>query len=103
MIYDFDGTNFKRLHMITRNDLNNIQRDYRLINTESTNVNEIDSVKIWVESKIELDYNPILHFKQQGEKDDTQYFKDDDFFLAIMTKAQEALLTKFGNNVICVD
>lgn len=88
--------------MITRKDLNNIQRDYRLINTEATNANEIDSVKILVGSKIELDYNPILHFKQ-GEKDDTQYFKDDDFFLAIMTKAQEALLTKFGNDVICVD
>lgn len=65
--------------MITRKDLNNIQRDFRLINAEATTVNERDMVKMWVNSKRGLDYDLILHFKQQGEVDDTKYFEDDDF------------------------
>ena len=100
---NFDGTNLKRFHMITRKDLNNIQRDFRLINTEATNISEVECVRMWVNSKKEMDHNPILHFKQQSEEDKTKYFEDDDFFLAIMTKAQKSILERFGNDIICVD
>ena len=51
-----------------------------------------------------LDYNPILLFKKQCDKqsDGMDNFADNDFLLCIQTRFQPDMLLKFGNNTICM-
>ena len=52
-----------------------------------------------------LDYNPVLLFKKQGDKQPygMDNFADNDFLLCIQTQFQRDMLLKFGNNTIYMD
>ena len=90
-----------REQLVTRQDILNIKRKLNL-HTIQKHSNDLLSVCSWVEEMKQLEYNPILAFKTQGEdgNEDVCHLKREDFFLSIRQK--DALL-KFGPKVICVD
>ncbi|KAH7967557.1 hypothetical protein HPB52_000120 [Rhipicephalus sanguineus] len=105
-----DGS-WNRLHLLTRQDLYNIQRDFNINCDERLHSDDYTSVLLWVEKMKLLDGNPVLFFKQQGTTDnatvlqrqDTELLDDDDFMLAMMTNPQKELLEKLGSDRLCVD
>ena len=54
-----------RDHLITKQDVRNIQRSYN-IEGISRHANDLTSVCSWVEELSSLAYNPVLVFKPQG-------------------------------------
>ncbi|KAH7975921.1 hypothetical protein HPB52_006798 [Rhipicephalus sanguineus] len=105
-----DGS-WNRLHLLTGQDLYNIQRDFNINCDERLHSDDYTSVLLWVEKMKLLDDNPVLFFKQQGTTDnatvlqrqDTELLDDDDFMLAMMTNPQKELLEKLGSDRLCVD
>ncbi|KAH7944952.1 hypothetical protein HPB49_002782 [Dermacentor silvarum] len=111
-----DGS-WKRLHLLTRQDLYNIQRAFKINCNERLHNDDQTSVLLWVEKMKSQDDNPVLFFKQQGMADsatvlqrrNTDLLKDDDFMLVLMTKPQQELLQKLGSydfqlvTLLCVD
>ena len=94
----------KREHLLTRQDILNIRRQYNIEGIQRHN-NDHTSLRAWVEELRSLPYDPIIIFKQQGdtqakEMDD---IGDEDFLLAIQTEFQHDMMQAFGNNIICVD
>ena len=99
-----DNNGIGREQLVTRQDILNIGRKLN-VHTIQKHSNDLLSVWSWVEEMKELEYNPILVFKPQGEdgNEDTNELKKDDFLLAIQTEFQKDTLLKFGPNVICID
>lgn len=91
-----------RVHLVTRQDLYNIKRQYN-IEGIARHSNDHVSTSIWVEEMKALDYDPILLYKPQGNPSDLFAVCSDDFILCIQTKFQKDCFTKFAKNVICVD
>ena len=85
--------------MVTRQDILNIGRKVN-VHTIQKHSNDLLSICSWVEEMKELEYNPILVFKPQGEdgKEDTNELKKDDFLLA--KQSQRDALLKFSPKVI---
>ena len=92
----------ERKHLISRQDIHNIKRQYNIDGIERHS-NDYTSVQAWVKECKTLDYNPIVVFKQQGNEDDTNDLRQNDFFLVIQTEFQRDMMTNFGDNIICVD
>lgn len=63
--------------------------------------NDFLSVKHLVLKAMEEENCPFIMYKDLGER--MRGFRDDQFFLGIMTKEQEDLLLKFGCKLICMD
>lgn len=101
----------QRKHLLVRQDLCNIMRDFDLSHSERLHSNDHTSVLLWVESMKKNDDNPVLFFKHQGQADNAEMLnreeceklENSDFMLAIMTKPQEELLKKLGTDRICID
>jgi hypothetical protein len=53
----------------------------------------------------EMEYNPILVFKTQGEDqgENIDDLSKEDFLLAIQTEYQRDMMIKYGGKVICMD
>lgn len=47
--------------------------------------------------------NPVIYYKQQGQKDESGFLEENDFALIIMTNYQKEILKKYGTDKICVD
>lgn len=100
-----DGTPLKRLHIIKKQDIHDIKKDYN-INKGFTKRHENDfmSVQLWAQQLAKgSNPNPVLYFKHQGQDDVTTHLGKDDFCIIIMTDFQAEMLVKFGNDKICVD
>lgn len=100
---------WERLHLLTRQDLHNVKRDFSINTHERLHSNDATSVLLWVQQMRKQTDNPVLFFKQQGIPDNKEALKrdecllDDDFMLVIMTKPQEDLLKKLGSDRLCID
>ena len=79
----------------------NIKRQYN-IGGISRHKDDPISVNAWVEEMTSLPYNPVLLYKPQGTPDPDGHLADTDFILAIQTEFQRDMLSKFGNNAVCM-
>ena len=70
-------------------------------------MNDSQSLHAWVQELQCRDFSPVLLYKVQGENDvavgQSSAFGKDDFALCIQTKFQRDMLSKFGNNTVCID
>ncbi|XP_035205256.1 uncharacterized protein LOC118180242 isoform X1 [Stegodyphus dumicola] len=75
--------------LITRKDLHNIKRDFGLsINSKGLILTDDEtSVWSWVNTMSQMEFNPVLMYKRQGEK--YANVNENDFMLAIMTEFQK--------------
>ncbi|XP_035233998.1 uncharacterized protein LOC118205822 [Stegodyphus dumicola] len=78
--------------LITRKDLHNIKRDFGLsINSKGLILTDDEtSVWSWVNTMSQMEFNPVLMYKRQGEK--YANVNENDFMLAIMTEFQKKML-----------
>src|SRR6218665_2348093 len=102
-----------RLHIVTKQDLSNIEKAFHLNKPERRHGDDATSVSAFVHSYDGKDNSPILAYKQQG----AEHFdilpegvqasmSTEDFFLAMMDGAQCQMLQNQGNgqmSVICID
>jgi len=89
--------------VIQKQDLRNIVRDFDLDPCRG-HANDAVSVEVWYHrvSKVEdQSQNPVLYYKHQDEQESG--FSDDDIVLIIANSFQRKMLSKFGNNIICID
>lgn len=91
---------FKREHLITKQDIQNIKRQYNIHGVQRHKDDQL-SVSAWVVELQSLDYNPIVAFKPQGLECDS--IAKDDFVLAIQTKFQCDMMKEYGCLLICMD
>ncbi|KAL1488526.1 hypothetical protein ABEB36_014991 [Hypothenemus hampei] len=93
----------KRIHILTRKDLHNIERSFNLSSVAIRHPNDALSVESWV-IEMQRDQNCVLFYKAQGQLCNEQPFlKNDDFVLLIMTITQCEFLCKYGTDLICMD
>lgn len=88
------GTEINRFHLLTRDDLHNINRSFNLYNGRN-HKDDATSVKILVDSFSGLENNPI-HFYQTEQE-------GREFMMVIMTSFQKNMLLKFGEKSILID
>ena len=89
-----------REHLITRQDILNIRRQYNIDGIERHH-NDHTSLQVWVEELKSLEYNPVVLFKQ-GEVQ-KEGMNHPDFLLGLQTEFQRDMMKRFGGNVICKD
>ena len=95
--------NFKRIHLIQRKDINNIERAFRLEGGQRHH-DDATSVAAWVEEMREKGNNAVLSYKPQGADDDKTGLKREDFLIVLQTPIQAEMLKKFAEGkVVCVD
>lgn len=97
-IRDQVGTSIKRQHLINRQDVNNIKRQFNIDGIER---HKEDQMSVFAKLQT-LDYNPVTAFKPQG-KESIDNLAKDDFLLAIQTQFQCDLMKTFGTRLICMD
>nr|XP_023014901.1 uncharacterized protein LOC111504553 isoform X1 [Leptinotarsa decemlineata] len=98
--------NLDRLHLLTRQDLFNIERKYNLSKDCVRHSNNCSSVAAWVEKARQKSYYSVVRFyKGQGEESDiySDVIEPQDFLLIIMNEAQLNVFKKYGNYCVCVD
>ena len=93
----------QREHLTMRQDIRNISRKCYNIKGVEKHANDYLSIAAWVEEMKQMEFNPVVTFKQQGTAIDEEGVRQDDFLLAVQTKFQLEMMKTFGNNVICVD
>lgn len=93
-----------RDHLVTRKDVQNIKLQFNM-ESAMKHKNDLVSVSSWVNEMKELDYNPVVIFKQQGlpQSDFMDNVANSDFLLGIQTEFQRDMFRKFGNTTICMD
>ena len=93
----------EREHLMNRQDIRNIEYKLNLQSIEKHR-NDCISISAWVTEMEEMEYNPILVFKNQGEEqgENCDDLGKDDFLLAIQTEYQKDMI-RYGENVICMD
>ena len=96
--------NFKRIHLIQRKDINNIERAFKLEGGQRHH-DDATSVAAWVEEMRGMgDDNVVLYYKPQGADDDKTGLKREDFLIVLQTPIQAEMLIKFAEGkVVCVD
>ena len=99
-IRDNVGSAIKRQHLINRQDINNIKRQFNIAGIERHHEDQL-SVCAWINELQSLEYNPITFFKEQGSEGNDM--SKEDFILAIQTKFQCDMMKAFGTNLICMD
>jgi hypothetical protein len=94
------GTGLQREHLITKQDIANIKRQFNTSGIER-HANDHTSVCAWVEEMRTAPFNPILVFKPQGVS--SNGLPEDDFLLVFQNEFQLEMLKEFGKNVVCCD
>ena len=100
------GSKFDRIHLLTKKDLNNIEKAFG-IRSVQRHQDDATSVHLIVKEMEQTStYNPILLYKPQSEvpqgKCSTLSLKD--FALVLQTEMQAEMLGKFGpNQIVCID
>jgi hypothetical protein len=99
-VYGIFFNSIFRVHLLTRQDLNNIVNQYALDNTK-LHKNDATSVEIWVKT---MPSNVVRFFKPQGIlMDEYPFFNKEDFCLIIMNDSQLHMLNEHGNDCLCID
>ena len=104
-IRDSLGTEFKRIHLLTRKDITNIAKAYGL-KVAQRHADDATSVNMWVTEMMSQEGNPIILYKQQGEPQSPEYNNlcKEDFVLALQTPLQANMMKKHANGrVSCTD
>ena len=102
---DSVSTKFDQIHLITRKDIANIEREFGLKCVEKHS-DDATSLLLWVEEmKSRGSDNPVLVYKRQGEQPPMgcDYLEIDDFVLIIQTELQKQMMKEFGKRVVCID
>ncbi len=100
-IRDSVAEEFGREHLINRQDVRNVLNQYNIRGIEK-HANDHSSVCAWVsELRSLVEFDPVLHFKQQGCEDGK--LGKEDFLLCLQTEFQLEMFKLFGHKVICVD
>lgn len=100
-IYD---SNVQRIHMLTRQDLYNIEASFNLTSKAVRHKDDALSVDSWVKQMQATDQDCVMLYKPQGVVlEEIPNFKSDDFILMIMTSAQLDILRKYSSDCICID
>lgn len=97
-----DNCQIERLHLLTKKDLFNIEKSFNLNKSSMRHMNDAVSVEAWV-NELEHDGSILFYKPQQCISEKYPNFEYEDFALIIMTDGQRELLSKFGNDCICVD
>ncbi|XP_014243986.1 uncharacterized protein LOC106663581 [Cimex lectularius] len=93
----------RRIHLLTKKDLFNIEKLYKLNRGCKRNYKDNGSVQSWV-SRMEETTNIVRFYKPQGAKQPDRFeLNEDDFILVLANDAQLEYLAMFGNDCICVD
>lgn len=91
------STHLSRLHLINKQDLKNIARDYNISKGERFCQNDADSVAAWVEAnRQDGDRCLVRYVKFQGDVDEDRHLRADDFCLVIISEAQIAGLQQLN-------
>lgn len=103
-VRDNVSADFKRLHILTRRDIHNIERAFSLRGLDR-HVDDATSVALLVE---ELNHSnkesPVLLYKQQGKcLKDYPVLAKEDFVLILQTPFQAQMMKEFGSNIIRID
>jgi len=101
-----DNSAVSRLHLVTKQDLKNIVRDFNLSRGVRVCANDADSVAAWVEqNRQDGDRSLVRYIKFQGSVDEQRDLAADDFMLVIMTEAQIAVLKQLykPNHEVAMD
>lgn len=101
------STKLKRIHLLTKKDLHNIERTFNIRQEKRHEVDSV-SVRLWVEDMKTRENNPVLFYKEQGtmvaEVGNNNGLGMDDFALVIQTPLQADVLRHCGENkVVCAD
>lgn len=91
--------NFNRIHLINKQDLYNICKEFQITDefTHKYHDSDVVSVECWVN---ELQESAIFYKKQNSPH---PILEEKDFCLIIMTQFQEKTLKRYGSNIICMD
>ena len=103
MIRDSIPDGITREHIITKQDIRNVQNQYN-IQGISRHANDLTSVMAWVEECKRSPHNPVLFFKPQGkqQEEDMDDMGDNDFLLVLQTQFQLDMLKANGHKCICM-
>ena len=103
-IRDSLGSCYKRIHLLTRKDITNIDRAYCLSGIRR-HKDDATSVNLWVEEMKGTEDNPVLLYKPQGSAEQgCDNLLLEDFLLVLQTPLQQDMLKKFSQDrVVCVD
>ncbi|KAJ8914484.1 hypothetical protein NQ315_002756 [Exocentrus adspersus] len=90
----------RRLHLITRQDLRNIEKCFNLTSFRGIrHKNDATSVDSWARES-----EAVLFYKPQGTLNkDFPELRNDDFILIIMNESQKVVLEKYGKDCVCLD
>ena len=100
-IRDSVSGTIEREHLMNRQDIHNIEYKLNLQSIEK-HQNDRTSISAWVTEMEEMEYNPILVFKNQGEEqgENCDDLGKDDFLLAIQTEYQRDMMIRYGEKVM---
>lgn len=104
-IRDNLGKDFKRIHLLTRKDVTNIERTYGLQGAQR-HKDDATSVGIWVQEMKGTDCNPVIIYKPQGvrQPESCDNLSDKDFVIGIQTPLQADIMKRLSNGrIVCVD
>lgn len=92
-----------RIHLLTRQDLYNIELEFNLNRQSVRHHNDLVSVESWI-SEMQSKCSLVRFYKAQGETShEYSKLKFDDFMLIFFNDAQLELLKQFGNDCVCID
>ena len=97
-IRDNISNTFKRIHLLTRKDINNIEKSYGLKGAQK-HKDDATSVHLWVKEMESLKNNsPVILYKPQGaiQPNDCNDVCVEDFVLGIQTPLQAEIMKRFG-------
>ena len=97
-------TGINREHLVTRQDIRNIQSQYN-IQGIMRHASDLSSVLAWVTEMQSMQYSPIILFKEQGTPQQAELddFSDEDFIHCLLTAFQRDMLIEFGKHIICMN
>ena len=102
-IRDNVDTSFSHIHLLSRKDLQNIERAFGL-KGHIKHSDDATSVKAWLLEMEEKEDNPVLFYKFQGDSTKEPSLLPSDFVIVFQTEFQAEMMCKFApNHVVCVD
>lgn len=94
----------ERIHLLTKQDLHNIEKCYNLCSTSVRHQNDGTSVEAWVQEMNSSGSRCVLFYKAQDTRNELHLqLESKDFVLIIMNPAQCEILQKYGTDCICID
>ncbi|KAJ8932895.1 hypothetical protein NQ314_014376 [Rhamnusium bicolor] len=103
-IRDSIGNQLKRVDLITKQDLENVKRSFKIDMQEGVrNKDDATRVHLCIEELQRSEFNSVLLYKREGDILESFPLEENDFCLIIMSQYQQHMLVKYGNNIIAVD